>query len=174
MKNILLAILISTVPLFALSQTRTIEGFYNKYKNNDQVTHLKMQGWALRLASDHAEEKGASQILKKIKQLRVLSMEEKNLVPEKEYQQLIKSAQKNRFEELITLKEGSREVVFFIRQKGSLVTDVLILVNGLTEFVFLNLEGQLQFSDLNDLNFKIDGAEHFKKLPERRKDLPRA
>ena len=174
MKNYLIAILISTIPLFAFGQTNAIQKFYNKYKNYENVTDVKMQGWVLKLASNYTEEESASKLLQKITHLRVMVMEEGNLVTKQEYNQLIKSVKGSQFEELIKIKEGNQQIEFLVRQDGETITDVLIMVNGNDEFVLLSLEGNLKFSDLNDLNFEVDGAEHFKKLPEKKKDLPRA
>lgn len=159
--------------LVAHSQHASIESFYNKYKNLEKVSTVKLTGWLLELAinSDGEEKDKLSQ---KLTNLRVLIMEEGNLVSQNDYQQLKKSVKKDAFEDLFQIREGKEVIEFMIREKGDFITDVLILVNNNDNFVLLSLEGRLRFSDLNDLNIDIEGGDHFKKIPEHRKDVPRA
>ena len=101
-------------------------------------------------------------------------MEEGNLVSASEYKNLLKDIRQSSFEELLKIREGQQDIGFYIREKGDTITDVLLLVNGESQFVLLSLEGLLKFSDLNDLHIDIDGAEHFERLPEKKGDVPRA
>lgn len=174
MKNTLLAFLMLGLPLIGMSQTPVIKSFYEKYKNMDQVQDVQLQGWLLKLASTFTDEEEAGKLLQKITQLRVLIMDEGNLVSKQEYNSLLKEVKKSDFEELIQIKEEGQQIEFLIREKGGTITDVLVVVNGQDDFVMLSLEGKLKFSDLNDLNIEVEGAEHFQKLPEKKKDLPRA
>ena len=174
MKNIVIAILLSTVPLSLFAQTKTIDRFYKKYQTHEEATMLEMQGYALKLAADKAKETCAGKILQKISHLRVLSMEESNKVANKEIKQLMDSAKKNNFEDLMKIKDGTNMVEFLLRQENNYISNVLVVVNGPSEFVLLSIEGQLQFSDLNNLNLEVKGANHLNKLPENRKDIPKA
>jgi hypothetical protein len=174
MKNIIAFIALTVFPCLLFSQTKAINKFYNKYKKLENVTDIKLQGWVLKLASNFADEEEAEQMLKKITHLRVLVMEDGNLVSKQEYRQLKNDVKKNSFEELFKIKEGLTEIEFMIREDKESITDVLVLVNGDDEFVLLSLEGKLKFSDLNNLNLEIEGADHFKKIPEDKADIPRA
>ena len=161
-------------PFFAFTQPKAIAQFYEKYTQHENVTDVKLQGWLLEIASNFADDEQAKKILNKITYLRVLVMEEGNLVSPEEYKNLLKDIRQSSFEELFKIREGQQDIGFYIREKGDSITDVLLLVNGEDEFVLLSLEGLLKFSDLNDLNIDIDGAGHFKKLPEKKGEVPRA
>ncbi len=174
MKTLILSALLALGPLFAFGQPKAIEQFYDHYKQYENATDVKLQGWLLEIASNFADDEQAKKLLEKITYLRVLVMEEGNLVSPQEYRRLIKNIHQSSFEELFKVREGRQDIGFYIREKGDTITDVLLLVNGADEFVLLSLEGLLKFSDLNDLNIDVDGAEHFEKLPENKKDVPRA
>ena len=174
MKNVLLALFILALPFIGYSQTPAIKSFYDKYKDMENVQDVKLQGWLLNIASTFADEEEAGKLLQKITQLRVLIMDEGNLVSKQEYNNLMKSVRKSDFESLIQIKDEGQNIEFLIKEKGDTITDVLVVVNGADDFVLLSLEGKLKFSDLNDLNIEVEGAEHFQKLPEKKKDLPRA
>lgn len=174
MKHLIILISLFIAPTIVFSQSKAIKQFYNKYRNLESVTDIKLNGWVLKLASTFTEEEDAEKILKKITQLRVLVMEEGNLVSKEEYKSLVKSVKKDDFAELFKVKEEGQNIEFMIREDKDTITDVLILVNGIDQFVLLSLEGKLKFSDLNDLNIEVDGGEHFQKIPEHKEDVPRA
>lgn len=155
-------------------QSPAIQDFYNKYKNLKAVTDIKLQGWVLKLASTFADEEEAERLLRKITQLRVMVMEDGNLVTNSEYSRLLRSVRKDRFEELMKIKDGGDNIDILIREKGETITDVLVLISGEDGFVLLSLEGALRFKDLHQLNIDVEGGESFKKIPERRADVPRA
>ncbi|MCB0586326.1 MAG: DUF4252 domain-containing protein [Phaeodactylibacter sp.] len=175
MRTFILSALLALGPLFAFAQPRPIARFYDKYKQFENVTDVKLQGWLLEIATSFAEEdEDARKLLDKITYLRVLVMDEGNLVSPGEYKSLLRDIRQSSFEELFKVKEGQEDISFFIREKGDTITDVLLLVNGEDDFVLLSLEGLFKFSDLHNLNIDVDGAEHFEKIPEKKGDVPRA
>ena len=162
------------VPFFGWGQNPAIQHFYDKYKSMEQVQDIKLQGWVLELASEFSDEALGEQLLRKITQLRVLVMEAGNLVSPTEYRSLLRDVKRASFEELIKVKEEGQHVDLLIRERGDTITDVLVVISGTDGFVLLSLEGALKFSDLNDLNIDVRGADQFKKLPEKKSDIPQA
>lgn len=175
MRKILLLAMLLGVAGLSFAQTKAVQSFYNKYKDMDGVENVRLQGWLIKLASSFADDDpDAKRLLKKITQLRILTMDQGNLVSQQEYNNLVKNIKQDHFEDLFLIKDNGQNVQFLIREKGDTITDVIMLVSGGDEFVLLSLEGVLKFSDLNDLNIEVDGSDHFKKLPEDKKDIPRA
>jgi len=169
---ILAAACLMAVNTFA--QNSTLEGFYQKYTQFENVTDVKLQGWLLKLASEYSDEKQANKLLEKITHLRVLVMEEGNLVSPQDYKRLLKNIRSESFETLFEVKEQQQDIALYLREDGDTITDVLVLVNSPDNFVLLSLEGLLKFSDLNDLNIDVEGMEHLEKLPDDKKSVPRA
>lgn len=175
MRKILFIATLLCVASVSFAQPKAIKNFYDKYKNLEGVEDIKLQGWLLKLAAGFADEDPeAKRLLKKITQLRILTMDHGNLVSQQEYNQLVKNIKQEDFEDLFMVKEEGKNLQFLIREKGEMITDVLLLISGDEEFVLLSLEGLLKFSDLNDLNIEVEGSDHFKKLPENKKDIPKA
>lgn len=162
------------LPLFAAAQSKPILQFYDQYKGLENVSDVKLQGWILRLASRFTDEEQGEQLLQKITQLRVMTMEDGNLVTPRDYQRLLRDVKRDAFEELIKVKEKGQHIDLLIREKGETITDVLLMIHESEGFILLSLEGALKFSDLNDLEIEVEGAEQFKKLPERKSDIPQA
>lgn len=171
MKNIIIAIaFVAILPSIAFGQNKGIEKFYNKYKAQENVTDINLQGWVLDVAAKFTDDESGN-VLEKITKLRVLVVGDENIVPNTEYNQLVKDVKKDAFEDLIQFREGKSKVNIMFREKGDKITNVLLLVSGEEDFILLSLEGNLSWKDLKSLEIDVEGAEHLKKLP---KDQPRA
>mgnify|MGYP005666289641 CR=1 FL=1 len=166
--------LLLVLPCLIYSQDPSIANFYKKYEGLEEVTNITLQGWILKMATQYTDEEEVDKILNKITKLRVLVMENGNLVSKQEKRDLVRNVKQNHFEDLIQFRDKDSLVEFLIREDHDTITDVLVLISGEEEFVLLSLEGALKFSDLNDFNIDIEGGNHFKKIPENKKDVPRA
>ena len=174
MKNTIFITLLSLIPLFINAQNKSVKSFYNKYKHYENVSNVSLQGWVLNIAANFADEETEARLLKKITKLRVLIMEDGNLVTSKDYRSLINDLENDRFEQLMQVRDGSERIDFYIQDDGDTISNVIMLINGSDEFILVSLEGNLKFSDLKELNFEVEGGDNFKKIPKNKKDVPRA
>ncbi|MFK8008422.1 MAG: DUF4252 domain-containing protein [Saprospiraceae bacterium] len=167
MKKILIAIAILSIPLLATSQHESIENFYNKYVDNEKISDISLNGWILSMASKMSEEDG-TEILQKITKLRIMLAEEKDIVSKADVKKLMRDVRNNDFEDLMTIRDEGTRVNFMIREKGKNITNVLVIIHGEGDFILLSLEGNLNFEDLKQLDFDVEGGDIFKKLPDDR------
>ena len=147
------------------AQTEVIKNFYDKYTKKENVEDITLKGWLLKIASEINGDDQVSDVLDKITQLRILIMEDGNLVSPKAYKQFVNDIQEQDFEELIQLKEGGELVECYIREEGDDITNILLMVHEKDGFILLSLEGLLQLKDLKNININVDGGEYIKKIP---------
>ena len=166
MKKIMIAIAILAIPFLASSQSESIENFYEKYIENEKISDISLNGWILSLASKMSEEDG-TEILQKITKLRIMIAEEKGIIQKSDIKKLMKDVRKNDFEDLMTIRDGDARINFMVREKGNTITNVLVVINDGGDFILLSLEGNLNFDDLKELNFDVEGGDVFKKLPKK-------
>ncbi|MCB0654311.1 MAG: DUF4252 domain-containing protein [Saprospiraceae bacterium] len=166
MKNILIIALAFLFIVPAFGQTKSINKFYNKYKHQENVTDVKVRGWLIKLASSQVDDEQAENILKKVSQLRVLVVDGFEGVKSNDYNKLIKDVEKDSFEEILRIREGTDNIRAMVKSDGDKISNVLLFVDGEDQFVMLSLEGNLNFSDLNDLHFDVEGGDAFEKIPE--------
>lgn len=171
MKNTLILLLLA-LPMAVFSQSKSIENFYSKYKNHEKTTTLTFGGGLIKFAASF-EEGADTKILEKISQVRLMVSEE-NLVTPNAYKSFSKRLKKDAFEDLMQINAEGTKVDILIRENGNLISDVIMLVNDEEDFIMISIEGNFQYSDLNDINLNFDGGEYLKKLPEKRKSIPRA
>jgi hypothetical protein len=172
MKKILLTLLIA-LPMFGISQSNCIENFYSKYKDHEGITAFTLSGNLIQFAASFEEDEN-KKVMEKISQVRILVMDEVNLVPRNDFNGLLKSLKKDAFDELMLIKEEGTDIEIYIREKGNTISDVILMVYNEGEFIMLSVEGAFNYSDLNDLNLDFNGGEYLKKLPEKRSSIPRA
>lgn len=170
MKKLIIAIAIMVIPFLASSQNECIEKFYDKYVGNEKITDISLNGWILSLASEMSDDEG-DKILEKITKLRIMIAEENNTISKTEIKQLMKDVRKNKFEDLMTIRDDGNQINFMIRENNNTITNVLVVIRGDDDFILLSLEGNLNFDDLKELKFDVEGGDVFKKLP---KKSPRA
>lgn len=167
MKNIIILALAFLMAAPAFGQTRSINKFYNKYKHQENVTNVKVRGWLLKIASNHIDDEKAETLIKKVSQLRVLVVEGADGVAKNDFDKLVKGVmEKDNFEDIFRIREGTDNIRALVKSDGDKISNVLLFVQGLDEFVMLSLEGNLNFSDLNDLKFDVEGGDAFENFPE--------
>jgi Domain of unknown function (DUF4252) len=120
-----------------------------------------------------ADENINKNVLDKISQIRLLVSEE-NFVTKNDYTKLKKNLKKDSFEDLMKINSEGTKIDILIRENGKYISEVVLLINDDEDFIMISLEGNFQYSDLNDLNLNIDGGNYLKKLPEKRDLIPRA
>jgi hypothetical protein len=173
MKNIIIVLLLAFILPLTSSAQRSVNRFIDKYYDKENVTTVELSGFVLKMAAKFVDDDEGKQILASISRLQVLAMDGKNHVTKKDLNALKAKVKKDKFEELMTIKTKGTSVDFFIKEENGVIKNILLLVSGKEEFVMLNLRGKLKFDDIQKLDFDVDGAEHFKKIPKW-KDVPRA
>lgn len=169
---IALGMLVSTLSVQAQSQS--IEKFFDKYMEYENVTDITLKGWVLKVASNFTDSKSGKRVLRKISKVRVLTVDERDLVSGRDIRQLINKVRAQQFEDLMEISDKENKVNFLIRETNNRITDVLLLAKSEDSFVMLSLEGLFNFEDLQDLELDIQGGEHFKKLPKDKSKVPQA
>lgn len=168
MFRIIICIAMLYLPTITFAQSKAIESFYNKYKGQEDISKVELKGWVLRLAAKFTDEDDAGELVRKVTKLRLLNMENGNLVSRSELGHLVKAVQADHFEDLMQIREDGDDIRIMIREQGDAVTDILVLISGEDGFTLLSLEGKMRFKDIQNLTIDVDGGEHLEKVPAKR------
>ena len=178
-----------TLPFLLFSQS-SVNHFYHKYKRADNTVNMTLPGFVLKIGGkfarkhmdkDDKEALMAMEFIKSIKSLRLLVMEETNLVSQKDYNNLVEGLKtKNKINELITVRDGSTRVNIMIRDKKKKISNIVILVSEENEFVMVSVKTKIKYKDLNKFLKEImKSDEKIKVVPDEpakavEKVIPRA
>ena len=161
MKNILLLVSLMCLPLLMQGQKRAVKNFYHKYKKYEGSRGIMVPGFLIWLGSgvakqvvkndDNPEAEIFMKYVKKFKTMRVLVMEEENLVAKEDLKHLIVAAKKGKYEEIISVREGGTHISIMARGKKSKLKNLLILVSSEDEFVMLHAKTKIKVKHINQL-----------------------
>jgi hypothetical protein len=176
MKKLTILCLLATLPFLLFSQ-KSVSKFYHKYKRADNTVNMTLPGFVLGMGASFArkhmdkEDKKAMMALeftKSIKSIRLLVMEDANLVSQKDYNQLIDGLKKkDKLSDLITVKDGRTSVNIMIRDKKKHISNFVILVNEENEFVMISFKTKLRYKDLRKFMREVmKDNEKIKVVPE--------
>lgn len=146
------------LPLFANAQTVSINEFYRKYKHADEEkVAVSLPGWLVKLGLGIAktqvedqEDKDVISALKKVGKIRVLTFENANPIQDKDLDRLMRGVRRERFEDLIMVREEATKVNIMMREKREKVRNLLILVNEEDTFTMLSLKTKIKYDEIEE------------------------
>jgi len=151
----LLAALILLSATFVLGQSKSVDAFKNKYKDDRDATVITLQGNIFKLISsiaDYSDDEDAqalSKVADGIKSMQILSLPKYETgLDSEEIKQLKSNLKKESYEELMNIKEGRETVVIYSQGSEDEVRNMLILVEEKDEFVLITIDGVLKMKDL--------------------------
>jgi len=174
MKNTILIILLTLILPMTTQAQRSVNRFIDKYYAKDDVTTIELSGPLLKMAARFADKKGGVKILSTISRLQVMVMDGQNHVDNADLKKFKARVVKDNFEQLMYVRNGSTQVDFYVKEKKGAISNILVIVKEADNFILLNLKGKLKFEDLQKLDFDVKGGDQFKKIPKKKKDVPRA
>jgi hypothetical protein len=174
MKKILFCLALLGLGCAMHAQNPVVSNFMRKFGKYEQATHLNIGGLFLKIAAKSSDDDEANRIMRSISSLHLLNFDENNPVEANDVNQLMQQLRQEKFEDLAYFKDGDSHVRFMIKESQEVITDLIMIIKGDKNFLLLNLEGKLKYTDLNDFNMEVNGSKEFKRLPEDRKKLPKA
>lgn len=173
MKKIIFSLALLGLGFALPAQNQVVQDFMRKFGKYEQATRLNIGGLFLKLAAKDSDDDEAMRIMRSISSLHLLNFDEGNPVEANDVNQLMEKLRADKFEDLAYFKGDDAHVRFMIKESNDLITDLVMIVKGEKNFLLLNLEGRLKYTDLNDFNMEVNGSKEFKRLPEDRKKLPK-
>jgi len=155
MKKTTLIVALALIASVGYSQSKSVESFKNKYKDDRDATVVTLQGNIFRLIgsiaeySDDEDAKALSKMADGIKSMQVISLPKYETgLEDDEIKQLKSSLLKESYEELMNFREGRETVVIYSQGNEDEVRNMLILVEERNEFAVINIDGILKMKDL--------------------------
>lgn len=146
------------VTMIIKAQSNPIDDIFNKYSEKDGFTVVTISSRMLSMfANKETDNKDADDIVHKLKSIRILSVEDsllnKNL---NFYTELSKKLDLSVYEELMVVKEGHDIIKFLIRQKGNIISELLVITGGPGGNSLISINGELSLKNISDLSKSMD------------------
>lgn len=171
MKKLTLSIIMLLATLATYAQEDAISKFFSKYENDDSFTQVtitaRMFGLFANLDTDDPEDQEVIDAVSKVKGLRILTKD--NISNGKEmYAEAFKMINSKEYEELMTVKDKDNDMKFLIKEKGGIISELLMVMGGDHEFLILSLIGDIDLKQISKLSKSMDiqGFDKLEKLDE--------
>lgn len=147
-----------------------ISKFFTKYQDDESFSQVtissKMFGLFTEMEATTPEDKEVLDAISKLKGLRILGKQDArnardlykeafNLIPMKEY------------EELMSVRDKDKDMKFLIKQnKNGTISELLMVMGGNTDFMVLSLFGEIDLKQVSRIGKKMDvkGLENLERM----------
>jgi Domain of unknown function (DUF4252) len=161
MKKIFLSITCLSLTIIMQAQNSAVDEMFDKYSEKQGFTVVSISSKMFSLfANKDAESKDADDIISRLKSIKILSVEDsllnKNL---NFYIELSKKLDLSVYEELMVVKEGPDITKFLIKQKGNIISELLVITGGPGGNSLISIKGDLNLKNISDLSKSLDMQE---------------
>lgn len=167
MKKVFTLLLVALFPLMAMAQNSAIDKVFKKYGDRDGFTVVTISKGLLKMVSNMDDDRESQEFLSRINSIKVLAQEDEgsgiNL-----YDEVLSNLDKSEYEELMTARSKSEEVLMLAKKDGDMVLELIILVGGDDDNALVYISGRLNMKDLSKLSSKVNiegaGLDHLKDI----------
>jgi hypothetical protein len=139
-------------------QTGPVDEMFNKYSEREGFTVVTISSKMLGMfSSQDSKDKEAGDIINRLKSIRILSVEDSLLNKSLNfYTELSKKLDFSDYEELMLVKEGRDITKFLIRQKGDVISELLVITGGPGGNSLISIKGDLNLKSISELSKSVD------------------
>jgi hypothetical protein len=169
MKKSLIIIGIIFASITAQAQDDAISRFFEKYQDDEDFTQVNITSRMFGLFTDMEvnddEDQEVLDAISKISGLKILVKD--NATNGKAlYKEAFSKLPKAEFDELMSIRDGDTDMKFMIKEKGNIISELLMIGGGDNEFYIMSIVGDIDLKQISKLSSKmnIDGLQNLEKL----------
>lgn len=165
MKKLFLFITAVCMVTLLQAQTNAIDDLFDKYAEREGYTTVYISSKLLSLfAPKDADLQDGSNVIKRLKSIRILTVDDSVLNQSVNfYKELSKKLDLSAYEDLMIVKEGQDVTKFLIRQKGDIISELLMIAGGPGNNTLISIKGDLDLKMISELS-KSTGIEELESL----------
>jgi hypothetical protein len=154
------------------AQTNAIDEIFNRYSEKEGFTTVTISSKLLSLFAGKKTKVDGSNVINRLTSIRILSVQD-SLMNQKInfYKELSNKFDFSGYEDLMVVKEGPDVTKFLIRQKGDIITELLMITGGPGNNTLISIKGDLDLKSLSELS-EDTGIDELKDLENIDKKKP--
>jgi hypothetical protein len=152
MNKLIISTLILAFSITLIAQPAGFDRLYYQYKGEEGVVALKIPGFVMKLAGSIADlDKEEKALLKSIRSVTVLTIEESHLYPDVNFAEEINLSYKNNnYKLLLEVHDADEDVIIAAREKNGKLRDLIVVVGG-DDNVLVHVRGRMESNLLENL-----------------------
>ena len=169
MKTIILLASMLTAPFYSGAQNSPFLDIYEKYYGQDGYTTISVSKHMFELFAKIEPDEDSQdfhEVVSGLEGIKVLTTDGDNAKGlYKEAKGVIPSG---KYKELMEIKEGDEEILFYINEKDGKISELVMILDGDEEAVIMTLFGTIDLAKISKLShsMRIHGMEHLDKVHE--------
>lgn len=162
MKKILFSVLILLFGISLFAQPAGFDRLYYQYKGEEGVVALRIPGFVMKLAGSIGDlDREEKALLKSLRSVTVLTIEEEHLYPGVNFAQEINLSNMNGgYQLLMEVHDKDEDVIIAAREKNGKLRDLIVVVGG-EDNVLVHVRGRMD-SDLLENLAGVAGVDELK------------
>ncbi len=165
------------VSALSMAQNKSIDRVFDKYAGKEGFTTVYISKYMFSMFAnlENAEDqdlKEAQEVFGKLTGIKILAVEDtKALGPGVNfYDEIMKDLPRERYQELMVVKDSESDVVFLAREEAGRIVELLLIVGGEgDENALIAITGEIDLSTIANLSrtMDIEGMEELENLENR-------
>ena len=175
MKKIVIIMLIGCIlPMLSLAQNAPVDKLFDKYAGKDGFTTVYITKYMFQMfknteGMESEEMDEFSKVLGKLNSIKILAVEDASYMKDNLnfYDEIMKELPREKYNELMIVKEKDSDVVFLAREEKGVIVELLLIVSGesASDNVLISIQGEIDLANIAKLS-KGMGIDGFEKLEE--------
>lgn len=158
-----------------LNAQSAIDKLFDKYNGAEGFTSVTINKAMFDMIArmDASEEgKDISKTLGKLESIRILAMDSANTSGVNFYTEVMKTFPIKEYTELMTVKDDGTDVKFLVREKGDIITELILIAGGKADNnAVIVIKGDIDLASIGSIgrSMNINGLEQLDKLKDKKK-----
>lgn len=154
MKQLSLFLFLVISSLSLSGQVNPIDELFDKYSGKEGITTVYISSKMFQMiAGANLEDQELEDLVGRLKSIRILTVEDSLLSRKLNfYRELEPKLDFSKYEELMVIKEGGKDIKFLVRGKGNRVDELLMIGGGSGSNVLISIKGDLDMDNISEIS----------------------
>jgi hypothetical protein len=177
MKKLLMITCFIGLSAMVLAQNRSIDRVFDKYAGKEGFTTVYISKYMFSMFADlegveDDEMKEVQDVFGKLTGIKILAVDDPAALGEgvNFYDEIMSDLPRDRYEELMVVKDSESDVVFLAREEGGVIVELLLVVGGDgDDNALIAITGEIDLNTIAKLGktMDIDGMDELENLEEK-------
>lgn len=177
MKKLLFIVCFIGLPAVVMAQNKSIDRVFDKYAGQEGFTTVYISKHMFSMFADledveDEDLKEVQDVFGKLTGIKILAVEDSDALGEgvNFYDEIMKDLPRDRYVELMVVKESKSDVVFLAREEGGVIVELLLIVGGEgDDNALIAITGEIDLNTIAKLSktMDIEGMEELENLEEK-------
>ena len=156
-KRVTIPAILLFITLAAFSQKNPIDDLFDKYSGKEGVTTIFISSRMFSMiAQVDLDDEELQELVTNLKSIRIMTISDSLLNKKINfYEELGRRLDYDKYEELMVVKDGGKDLIFLIKEKGKRIEELLMVGGGTGSNVLLSIKGDLDLKNIAEISKNI-------------------